>query len=140
MMWTTEQNDVLRAYGHEGVTAVQRRLRDECGADHSIHAIEEQACRIRASLKVQTVCTECGAIGVRLNRQTGTCPLCTSRAHVEEARTFNAIVREEAHIAEESPEIEANEREYARLRQENSRICRRYGLKSKTQRQKEAAL
>lgn len=136
MIWTTAQNDVIRAYGHEGVRAVQRHLAEECGAHHTLHAIEEQASRIGASLRVQTVCIECGAIGVRLNRQTGMCPLCTSRAHVEEAKSFNAIVREEAGIAESSPEIEANEREYARLRQENSRICRKYGLKSKTQRQR----
>ena len=138
MRWTTSQDEILRAYGHEGVVAIQRRLLDECGVEHTVRAIEMHASRIHASLKVRGVCPECGVIGAAANRQSGLCPLCSSRQHVEEARAFNEILREEIAVAEGSPEIAENEREYNRLRQENSRLCRRYGLKSKTQRGRDA--
>jgi len=134
MMWTTLQNEVLRAYGHEGAAGVQKRLVAECGAKHSIRAIEMQASRIHASLRVRGCCPECGVIGVRLNRQTGLCPRCTEQQHVEEAAAFNAILLQELEEMESDPSIEVNRREYARLRQENSRLCRKYGLANKSQR------
>ena len=135
MMWTTLQNEVLRAYGHEGATGVQKRLVAECGVTRSIRAIEMQASRIHASLRVRGCCPECGVVGVYLNRQTGLCTRCTERQHVTEASAFNALLRRELEEIKNDPSTEENRREYNRLRQENSRICRKHGLANKSQRE-----
>lgn len=61
--------------------------------EKSVHAVEAQASRIHANLKVLAVCPACDAVGVRLNRQSGMYPLCT-----EERPTwpFNELLRTEA--------------------------------------------
>ena len=134
MDWTTRQEELLRQYCHLGARGVQAALLHECGVGRSIRAIEAKASRNHVSLKKRTVCPECGTIGVRLNRQTGLCKLCTERQHVEEERAFNAILEEERLHSEESEELAELKREYARLRQRNSRLRRRYGLKSTRER------
>ncbi|MDY3291421.1 MAG: hypothetical protein SOX20_00600 [Parolsenella sp.] len=57
-------------------------------------------------------------MGVKINRQTGMCPLCTERYHLEQERAFN----------------EQLERERDKMRQRNSRLCRKYGLKGRRER------
>lgn len=90
----------------------------------------------RDSLAIQTVCPQCGAVGVKINRQTGMCPLCTERYHLEQERAFNEqLERERAH-AEESTELEEVRRERDMMRQRNSRLCRKYGLKGRRERKK----
>lgn len=131
--WTTSQNDVIRELGHQGVAAVHDAILERYGVEHSVRAIEVQASRIHASLKVKAVCPECGAVGVRLNRQTGLCPLCTERQHVEEERAFNELLEQERKQAEESSEIKKLRREYAKLRQRNSRLCKKHGLPTKSE-------
>ena len=133
--WTTGQNDLIRELGHLGVGAVRAAMRERFGVERSEHAIEAQASRIHASLAVRTVCPSCGAVGVRLNRQTGLCPRCTEEAHVAEERAFNELLRAEAEGCEEGPELEALRREWARLRQQNSRLMRRHGLPGKRERE-----
>jgi uncharacterized Zn finger protein (UPF0148 family) len=60
-----------------------------------------RASRIHCSLAVQTVCPQCGAVGVKINRQTGMCPLCTERYHLEQERAFNEqLERERAALRE----------------------------------------
>lgn len=134
MMWTTGQNDVIRELGYLGVEAVRAAIRERYGIDRTPHAIEAQASRIHASLKVLSVCPGCGAVGVRLNRQSGMCPRCTEEMHVAEERAFNELLRMEAAGCEEGPEVEALRREWARLRQQNSRLMRKHGLKGKRER------
>lgn len=134
-VWTTGQNDVIRELGHRGAAAVREEIRRRYGVERSVRAIEMQASRIHASLRVLSVCPQCGAVGVRLNHQSGMCPRCTEEAHVAEERAFNEILRREAEGCEEGPEIEAARREYARLRQQNSRLMRKYGLKGKRERE-----
>lgn len=133
--WTTGQNDVIRELGYRGAVAVREELRRRYGVERSVHAIEMQASRIHASLRVRTVCPQCGAVGVRLNRQSGMCPRCTEEAHVAEERAFNELLRREAEGCEEGPEIEAARREYARLRQQNSRLMRKHRLRGKRERE-----
>lgn len=133
--WTTGQNDVIRELGHRGAEAVRDEIRRRYGVERTVRAIEMQASRIHASLRVLSVCPQCGAIGVRLNRQSGMCPRCTEEAHVAEERAFNELLHREAEGCEEGPEIEAARREYARLRQQNSRLMRKYGLKGKRERE-----
>ena len=114
---------------------MREEIRRRYGVERSVRAIEMQASRIHASLRVLSVCPQCGAIGVRLNRQSGMCPRCTEEAHVAEERAFNELLHREAEGCEEGPEIEAARREYARLRQQNSRLMRKYGLKGKRERE-----
>ena len=133
--WTTGQNDVIRELAHLGAAAVREEIRRRYGVERTVRAIEMQASRIHASLRVLSVCPQCGAIGVRLNRQSGMCPRCTEEAHVAEERAFNELLHREAEGCEEGPEIEAARREYARLRQQNSRLMRKYGLKGKRERE-----
>ena len=133
--WTTGQNDVIRELGYRGAEAVREEIRRRYGVERTVRAIEMQASRIHASLRVLSVCPQCGAVGVRLNRQSGMCPRCTEEAHVAEERAFNEILRREAEGCEEGPEIEAARREYARLRQQNSRLMRKYGLRGKRERE-----
>lgn len=126
---------MIRELGHRGAVAVREEIRRRYGVERSVRAIEMQASRIHASLRVLSVCPQCGAVGVRLNRQSGMCPRCTEEAHVAEERAFNEILRREAEGCEEGPEIEAARREYARLRQQNSRLMRKFGLKGKRERE-----
>lgn len=68
--------------------------------------MELRASRIHCSLAVQTVCPECGAVGVVINRQTGLCRLCTERYHLEQERAFNEQLERERTHAEESAEFD----------------------------------
>lgn len=131
MAWTTKQEEIMRERCYHGAKAVQEAIQRECGVWHSVHAIEMHASRIHVSLRRLSECPECGVVGATLNRQTGMCPLCTARQHVEEERTFNALLEAERAAVEECPELEELRREYAALRQRNSRLCRKYRLQGK---------
>lgn len=137
MRWTTGQNDTIRGLGFRGARVVRDAIRERYGIDHSLHAVEVQASRIRASLRVQPVCPECGVVGLRLNRQSGLCPRCTACQHLEESIAFNELLMEERMEAADSDELEEMTREYAAMRQRNSRLCRKYGLKGIAQRRRE---
>lgn len=126
---------MIRELGHQGVVAVQEEILRRYGVERTAHAIEMQASRIHASLRVLATCPQCGAVGVRLNRQSGMCPRCTEEAHVAEERAFNELLQREAEECEAGPEVEAARREYGRLRQQNSRLMRKHGLKGKRERE-----
>ena len=111
--WTEEQDDVLREVSFRGAAYAAAEIERRCGVAHSVRAVEMRASRIHCSLAIQTVCPQCGAVGVKINRQTGMCPLCTERYHLEQERAFN---------------------EQLERRQRNSRLCRKYGLKGKRER------
>lgn len=132
--WTEEQDDVLREVSFRGAAYAAAEIERRCGVRHSVRAVEMRASRIHCSLAVQTVCPSCGAVGVKINRQTGMCPLCTERYHLEQERAFNEqLERERAH-AEESVELADVRRERDMMRQRNSRLCRKYGLKGRRER------
>ena len=137
-VWTTGQNDVIRELGHQGVVVVRDAIRDRFGVDHTLHAVEMQASRIHAPLKVQTVCPECGAVGLRINRQTGLCAKCSEKLHLAESIAFNDVLLEERLQAADEGEIEDIRRENASMRQRNSRLCRKYNLPSLRERQRGA--
>lgn len=121
MRWRTEeQDDILREVSFRGAAFAAAEIERHCGVRHSVRAVEMRASRIHCSLAVQTVCPQCGAVGVKINWQTGMCPLCTGRYHLEQERAFN----------------EQLERERDKMRQRNSRLCRKYGLKGKRERRK----
>ncbi len=131
MRWTEEQDDVLREVSFRGAAYAAAEIERRCGARHSVRAVEMRASRIHCSLAVQTVCPECGAVGVMLNRQTGMCRLCSERYHLEQERAFNEQLEREREAVENGATIEEVRRERDRLRQRNSRLCRKYGLPGK---------
>ncbi len=133
--WTTKEIDVMRAHGHLGVDAVHDALLRECGTDRSARSIESQASRCHVSLRVQQVCPECGVVGVRLNRQSGMCPRCTELMHLNEEVAFNEVLQAEREEKANEGDVAAIRRERDRMRQRNSRLCRKYGLKSRRDRQ-----
>lgn len=132
--WTTAQLDTIRELGHLGVQAVHDALVERYGAEHSLRAIEVQASRIHASLRVLTECPECHALGVHINRQSGMCPRCTEAAHVAEEEAFNELLVAEAAGCDAGPEYEELHRRWATLRQQNSRLMRAHGLRGKRER------
>ena len=128
MRWTDEQDDVLREVCYLGADAVAEMNRRRCGESPSARAVEMRASRIHCSLALRTVCPECGAVGVGLNRQTGMCRMCTERFHLEQERAFNEQLEAERAAAEDPAAVADVRRERDRLRQRNSRLCRKYGL------------
>lgn len=134
MYWTTREIEIMREHGYEGVDAVRRAIAEECGVRRSVRSIESQASRCHVSLRVQTVCPGCGLVGVRLNRQSGMCCLCTEKMHLEEEIAFNELLEQERAEAAEGCRIEEVARERAAMRQRNSRLRRKYGLKSRRER------
>ncbi len=134
--WTEEQDDVLREVSFHGSAYAAAEIERRCGVRHSVRAVEMRASRIHCSLAVRTVCPSCGAVGVNLNRQTGMCRRCTEEYHLAQERAFNEQLERERAAAEEAADIDDVRRERDRLRQRNSRMCRKYGLKGKRERRK----
>jgi hypothetical protein len=128
--WTTREIEIMRECGHRGVRAVQEAIRRECGTLRSVRSIESQASRCHVSLRVQTVCPGCGLVGVRLNRQSGMCRRCTEKMHLEEEIVFNELLQREREEAEADADADEIARERAAMRQRNSRLRRKYGLKA----------
>lgn len=91
-VWTTAQLGTIRELGHKGVGAVHDAILERYGVEHTYRAIEVQASRIHASLKVLNECPECHALGVRINRQSGMCKRCTEAAHVAEEEAYNQLL------------------------------------------------
>ena len=127
----------MSANGRLGVDAVHDALLRECGTDRSVRSIESQASRCHVSLRVQQVCPECGVVGVRLNRQSGLCPMCTEMMHLNEEIAFNETLQREREEKAGADEIADVRRERDRMRQRNSRLCRKFGLKSRRDRRED---
>jgi DnaJ-class molecular chaperone len=134
MGWSEKQDDVLRECSFRGAAFARDEIERRCGVSHTVHAVEVRASRIHCSLQVQTVCPECGAVGVVINKQTGLCRLCTERYHLEQERAFAEILKAERAAAEDSGRIAEARRERDAQRQRNSRTCRKYGLPSRRER------
>lgn len=134
MRWTEEQDDILREVSFLGVRAARDEIYRRTGAHHTCRAVEMRASRIHCSLAIRTVCPSCGAVGVKINRQTGMCPRCTEQFHLEQERAFNELLERERAQAEDEGEISAIRRERNRLRQANNRMCKKYGMKNRRER------
>ena len=72
--------------------------------------------------------------GVRLNRQSGLCPMCTELMHLNEEIAFNETLQREREEKADEAEVAQIRRERDRMRQRNSRLCRKFGLKSRRDR------
>ena len=132
--WTEEQDDVLREVSFRGAAYAAAEIERRCGVHHSVRAVEMRASRIHCSLAMQTVCPSCGAVGVKINRQTGMCRRCPQEDHPAPERAFNEQLERERIAAEEAADIDDVRRERDMMRQRNSRLCRKYGLKGKRER------
>lgn len=132
--WDEGQDDVLREVSYRGAAFARDEIERRCGVSHSVRAVEMRASRIHCSLSVRTVCPQCGAVGVNINRSTGMCRRCSEAYHLEQERAFNELLEEERAAAEDSAEVDALRRERDRLRKANSRMCKKYGLKSRRDR------
>lgn len=129
-----EQDDVLREVNFRGAVFAAEETFRRCGARHTVRAVEMRASRIHCSLMVQTVCPECGAVGVRINRQTKMCPRCTERYYLDQERAFRDQLERERREADEGAEVERLHWEREAIRRQNMRTCRKYRLKSRRQR------
>ena len=109
--WTEEQDDVLREVSFRGAAYAAAEIERRCSVRHSVRAV-----------------------GVKINRQTGMCPLCTERYHLEQERAFNEQLEREREACERSEELAEVRRERDMMRQRNSRLCRKYGLKGRRER------
>ena len=58
----------------------------------------------------------------------------TERYHLEQERAFNEQLERERTHAEESAELDEVRRKRDMMRQRNSRLCRKYGLKGRRER------
>jgi hypothetical protein len=134
MRWDAEQDDVLRECSYRGARYVRDEIKRRCGVAHTLRAVEMRASRIHCSLAVRTVCPSCGAVGVNINKATGMCRRCSEQFHLEQERVFNAMLELERQEAEGSADVDAIRRERDRLRKANSRLCKKYGLKSRKDR------
>ena len=134
MRWTDEQDAVIRELGHKGVDAVRRELVRRCHALHTVYAIKRRAVRIHASLRKRTVCPECGAIGVHINRQSKMCIRCTELLRLEEAKAFEELLEQERRGAEEGGGNEQKTRRRAENRERKARAGKSHGLPTKSQR------
>ncbi len=119
LRWTERQDDVIRECCFRGADYVAAEILRRCGVERSRHAVEMRASRLGASLVPQTVCPACGAVGLKINRQSRLCVRCTELLHVEEQRAFAAQL--EAERAAALAEAEALRRENAVLRKRRSR-------------------
>ena len=132
--WSMREVELMREVGHLGAYEVQRAPLTECGTRRTIRSIRIQASRFHVSLRVRPVCPECGVVGVRLNRQSGMCPACTERMHLAEEVAFNEVLQREREEKASEAEVAEIARERAAMRKRNSRLCSKYGLKTRRQR------
>lgn len=133
-VWDAEQDDVLRECCYRGAEFCRDEIERRCGVSHSVRAVEMRASRIRCSLAVRTVCPNCGAVGVNINKSTGMCRRCSETFHLEEERAFREVLEAERAEAEDAADIDDIRRERDRLRKANSRFCKLHGLKSRRDR------
>ena len=106
-------------FGADGVVAA---LKQECGVERTVRAVEAHASRLRVSLRRRYECPECGRMTPSLNRQTGLCPVCNMQYNVEVQRVLYEC--EKAEMAESCNKARIVElsRQYDALRQKRTRM------------------
>ena len=90
--------------------------------------------RIHCSLAVQTMCPRCGASGREDQPADRHVPALHGALPLEQERAFNEQLERERAACEESAELADVRRERDKMRQRNSRLCRKYGLKGRRER------
>jgi hypothetical protein len=121
MMWTEEQDDVILELGHLGAWAVTEEIWRRFGIRRTVHAVEMRASRLHASLAQRSVCPRCGAVGVRLNKATGFCPLCAEKVFLERARAQGERLEAERAAAEDPKRLAEVRRAWDAQRSQNYR-------------------
>lgn len=133
--WTEEQEDVIREHRELGAERIAELIFRECGVRRTTHAVEDRASKIHVSLRVETVCPECGVRGLRLNAN-GICQRCQDRRNLEGELAYQELLAMEVAEATSGPDTVAVLREYQRVRQQNNRTRRRYNLGAKRERRR----
>ena len=66
---------------------------------------------------------------LRLNRQSGMCARCTEPMRLNEVIAFKEILQAGWEAAADADEVAGIRRERGKMRQRNSQLCRKHGLK-----------
>lgn len=133
--WTKEQDEVLIENANKGAEYIASAINKKFGLHRTAHAVRNHASRLGISLMQFSICPECGRVGYPLNRLTGLCPICSTEARTEQHKQFQKVLRMEVRRIEDDPDYKRAVREGNRVRQQNSRICKKYGLPSMSERQ-----
>lgn len=134
--WTEDEDDIIRELSHKGAVAIADEIWDRLGIERTIHSVECRASKLHRSLRKLDQCPMCGAIGVRLNRQTELCRGCNERYRLEEEQVYHEQLELERWEAEEGPDVERIMKEREALRQKNARLRRKYHLRDKRSRKR----
>lgn len=129
---TEKQDDALREMSSRGAAYAAAEIERRCDVRHSMRAVKTRANRIRCSLAVQRVCPSCGAVGVKIQPTDGYVqPVRTKECRLSQERAFNEQLERKRAEAEDAAEIDDVRRERDGMRQRNSRLRRKYGLKGR---------
>lgn len=80
---------------------------------------------------MQTVCPQCGIVGVKINRQTGMRRRCTEEHRLARKQALNKQLERERVHAEDAADINDARRERDMMRQRSSRLRNKHDLKGK---------
>lgn len=122
--WTAAQDEVLMLHGHEGAERCAAIMRHRFGVRRTPDAVKRHAYRIGAPMVRYEICVTCGGKTDSADAD-GNCPICHVKALTERRRAETERIRDEIRRSGKSSEgYEAANREYARARQEGSRLRR----------------
>lgn len=124
MDWTDEQDQVLFDYGYFGVAECKRILHKTLGVSRSESAIQSRASRLGISLRECHVCTECGSVVAKVNRD-GICKVCRQRSLNEKQRQIHSDLLWQLKHSTTEQEYEQEVKTYRSLRQANRRLRRK---------------
>lgn len=138
MKWTKEQDEILMECGNHGPDECAEIIYARTGRRHTVEAVRRHAYRIGASLVVYSICPGCGKKAAKVNKHDGLCRTCHERELAQEQRRINSKLRAEIAALDSEDEYRRAVSEHAKVRQENSRLCRKYGLPGKRERKEES--
>ena len=110
----------------EGAAVCATLIYEQYGIKREAQATERHAQRIGIYMKQYVICVGCGARVRSLNSKTGYCPACHMKHNMQRERELSMQLEKEAREIEN--ERKKYQREYDRLRQQNYRLCRSYGI------------
>lgn len=128
MRWDSEQEQILREFGHRGAEYCRNLIFKKFGILRSVEATQRQASRINAPLAQHQTCPVCGRIERKLNRNSGLCEACNyERLWREQVEEEIRIRRELQRGGDEGAALQAK-RKYDAQRRKVTRLRKRaYG-------------
>jgi hypothetical protein len=92
-VWTTRQEELLKAYARQGAAAAAEAIWRETGVRRSAEATRRHAYRIGVSTERLETCPACGRSVKALSPATGYCKGCTARRMAERIRAHTDAAR-----------------------------------------------